>query len=429
MWRASTIDPSAGLLNDAPDTDTRCQDARAPRAGTLATLSPRGGHGADRRERPRQSAAADRTSRIVGLDAWRAVLLLGGPLVHSIAYGHSTASLEMIGTGSYLFRMAAFFAIAGFTGAMTMAEKRSGWLANRARQLVVPLCSMMLVVWMIRRATTPLPGHLAYADRLFPGHLWFLMSLIAITPAMLVTEKLGINARLVRWIDDHVAAFLGFMSALACASSIAPVYLAAMLHPLGTTLSIVLLSTVEYAVFYLLGFLICRSESCRAWLRHGAMMWTGPAIWAATMIVLTCGGALSVPHAQFLGTLLTGLTGCWMSVTVLASAVRITRISPAVKALSDASYSVYLFHFPIALVLAMLVPVLLPTLNPYLLYLLIVSVCTSGSLALHAGMSRSAGLLFLFNGRKMNWSASSIVRHVARAGTGQERASPASLSI
>ena len=77
-----------------------------------------------------------------GIDLFRAVLLLGGPFVHSANI--DPAFNGPVSFGSGLFRMAAFFAISGFLGAQTCGKPH--WLENRMIQVGIPALTGLLII-------------------------------------------------------------------------------------------------------------------------------------------------------------------------------------------------------------------------------------------------------------------------------------------
>lgn len=110
------------------------------------------------------------TRRLPGLDLFRGLLLIGGPLVHSTFIAPPAVAHAVI-EGSGLFRMAAFFAISGFLGGTTY---RPGWLRLRLVQVGVPALFGILI---LNRYQAYVGGKLLVVEI-----YWFLLALLAYMP-------------------------------------------------------------------------------------------------------------------------------------------------------------------------------------------------------------------------------------------------------
>lgn len=117
-------------------------------------------------------------NRIYGLDTYRAILLLAGPLIHSppAVAAELHLGIDLYGgmiRASGLFRMPVFFFIAGFLAAHAQG-KQIGWIQRRLTQLCVPLLSTwLLLVLPLQYFRIGVFKEGGYN----PVHLWFLMDL------------------------------------------------------------------------------------------------------------------------------------------------------------------------------------------------------------------------------------------------------------
>lgn len=366
-------------------------------------------------------------ARIVGLDTWRAILLLGGPLVHSIDYGWVAASpvrpLDTIAQGSHLFRVAAFFAIAGYLAALNQAKP--DWLASRMRQLVIPIISGSLLtlfivyeLWMCG-----LVGSMNWGA--LPGPLWFLISLAIVTPLLPWLDKIGVNQRIAAWANGRVLAFL----ATALIVTLVVNILCTMFGWLflqnvvqfGDLPVILLVKTPSNLCFYLLGFYCARIEACTAFLRATHLWVVSVAIWVLALILFWYTvEAASIPHANrelktaMLG--LTVLTEFVMSLAILSIALKMKRTSRIVRPLSRAAYSIFVLHMPFIWLLIPFVQGADPGIGPYAMYTTLVVGSLVLSYATHILLiERSPALSLLFNGKRLARDGAADARVRARA--------------
>jgi glucans biosynthesis protein C len=155
-------------------------------------------------------AVDQRRERVHALDATRAIVMLLGVVLHvawaylpgigphwPLADRSSSVALGLVFYVIHMFRMMAFYLIAGFFArALLQRYGMAGWLRNRFRRVVVPLVLAYLtlvpimtlaVAWsMVRsgRAGSASPiGLLLAQDGLPPFHLWFLYYLLLIYAA------------------------------------------------------------------------------------------------------------------------------------------------------------------------------------------------------------------------------------------------------
>ena len=310
------------------------------------------------------------SERIDYMDAARSVLMSLGVVLHSarpFAPGtpwliRDPAVLPLFGwivDFIHLFRMPAFFFISGFFCALTLERYGAGrFLRQRLPRLVLPLATVALLfnvpqmLWLIDLELLPSPGLRAWLDgEAWVLHLWFLLNLIlyftvaaAVGPRALDGVR-GIAARLPR-ADGLPGALLLVAGALAVFLLVLPLAFAGLLYErawiFGTWLGL-----VRFFCPFIIGFAAMSDMRLRdAWFRYG---------WITLVLALAARVAADrLPGDQ--GTFVDLLALHWGDlaatwVTLLLFRALVTGPSAFWRYMSDASYSLYLLHHPVILVL------------------------------------------------------------------------------
>lgn len=224
-------------------------------------------------------------SRLHYLDTMRGVLMLLGVVLHSarpyssgtwrVNDAHEIPVLDALGSTLHLFRMPAFFVVAGFF-AMYLICRRStpAFLRERMQRVGIPLLAMLLTVNMVQlwflsadRASsmddfvsqTLLP---ALMDGNLASHLWFLACLalyFALTAALAPRLRRLAAMQSEGW--SRRAANAVFLVALtaAVAAPLATAVAAKLVPALHVhVLGMVRFSTVlEYLPFFAVGTMLC----------------------------------------------------------------------------------------------------------------------------------------------------------------------------
>jgi glucan biosynthesis protein C len=349
-----------------------------------------------------------KTSRIYGLDAARAFLLLGGPLVHSVFITSATPSLDLVVEGSHLFRMAAFFCIAGFLFGMNPSVAHTGWLRPRLRQLLVPLVSVCCILYLLQiwvRYTYP---DLKLIGPMVPLHLWFLISLALISPVVLMMDRSGWGNTLAQWFDTHKRTLVPSIITLSIAMVLADQALFRYYrvnHVVISDLwSIIVTQTPRFAVFYLLGFFLARSPRTVACWNTPWIIALGPIGVIGTLIFynhfggegLLSGSLSAIKMTLYV---MTEITQVLMCLTIIFLALRVKTVHSSIMAFSRASYTVYLFHYVFIITVGYALVYHYPAMNQYVLYTLLVVSSLILSYGVHFVIKQSRLLLFIFNGK------------------------------
>jgi glucans biosynthesis protein C len=355
-------------------------------------------------------------SRIAGVDAWRAGLMVGGILFHAVPEGTGEPPLLAVHYVSTHFRMGAFMLISGFLAGMLAGRSDPAhWLASRFLRILVPLLTGAAITLPAMAALRIAASHAAVgAITLWANwyHLWFLVALLAYLPLtrllafgpageeiarrLLSTRAPGTGTQLRLILVLCGAGFCLFVLGL---------FVSALPVP-GPTLLNMMPQILGYAPLYAMGILLGRSEPLRRQALGGARV---PLALIAAMVAVELAAVVSLGEdwAGF-RTIVQALSGVTLpalgSLLILRSALAVRRVPLWVPRLSKAALTVYLVHFPIIKLLqALLHGFRLP---PYAEYLAVIGITALAAFGIHAfAVARSPVLLWLFNGRRMTPAA------------------------
>lgn len=366
------------------------------------------------------------------MDAVRALLMLLGVPYHVAriyadhqSYGvespDPSPTLTLLAGLLHSFRMEAFFIVAGLFAAIVLFRTSPRtFLANRVLRIGLPMLTCLALFPPLGQAVATLMvgaglASPSAAERLLPpAWLWWVMHLWFLGVLLLLTLLLAGAAELAgRWPPAAALAARGgaALSALTrhrfaiggtvLALLVALVWTLALLlkkaglnlQPLGHLFD--LRQAIRFAPFFFLGVALQARPDVRAWFNRPDP-WSLPLALAGSAL-FTLGEvkpALMAP-CNVLGA---GFAGIFWAQVITSFAVQHLHRPGRRRAwLAQASYTVYLFHFPIVLVLGLLfVAVALP---PLVEFALITALTLALSLLLYAGVSRSRLLLLLFNGK------------------------------
>lgn len=307
------------------------------------------------------------TRRYDGLDAVRAGAMLLGLAYHATYawlpdvarwYFVSDASpvpLLLTVTGVlHAFRMQLFFALSGFFSHLVFESRGAGaYFVDRSRRLLVPFVfALPLVVVLdvlLRRQALALglmspeygPGARVH---LSPVHLWFLVYLWSFCALAVALPAWGAPSRLVE------RALTRFPPALLLLA--VPTSLGLLLHPENQPqahLWPLPFEAFHYGLFFAFGWWLWPArEALPALTRHGA--WLTLAGLALALFVFS--GPL---QWQRVGHVLAGVVAWAMTLGALGLAFAVpSKPRPWLRFLVEASYWVYLVHYPVVLGLQLL---------------------------------------------------------------------------
>ncbi|MHA6721044.1 acyltransferase family protein [Sphingomonas sp. RS6] len=359
--------------------------------------------------------------RYIYLDNIRVLAMLLGVFVHAANLG-DFGPLELVTPISDAFRMALFFAVSGFLGAMLLQKRGSRrFLKDRLRNVLVPLiCGLFLlnpITWVL--AYVYAYGTLNVHDLIdavlqsrdvnshifvWHIHLWFLISLavyVLIAPILVPVVHRHRHA-LDRLAVSPLLASASLVGAIVIAS-LAWKVIATVLAKLVGDVPWIVEVTARYLPFYAMGILLYEAEAMRrAAVRPNLLIglivlgaYAGLASLTLPDIVTKAGWLAVLPAVR-----------CWATLAIMWCGLRfLDRASKAMDTLRSSIYTAYLFQYLLIYIAANAVGGLRD--QPVIFYTLLVSWAVISGVGLHVFViARSNTLLYLFNGRLRPQTAS-----------------------
>lgn len=371
---------------------------------------------------------ATKAPRLFYFDVARALLMfLGVPYHVARIYGNGrdnavlspdrSSALHFLAEFLHSFRMESFFVVAGFFSLLILArEPVWTWLRGRLVRIAVPLVCCTFLFAPIQTFTLTLyaerQGSLgwtsfaqAYWARLSTTpftimHLWFLHALLGLT------LLLGAFAFCVRRFPSLRAFFSRFLDGLQQITRL-PFWLGGLLLMLPGAVVWAVAPPPSpffpmffvnkawlFAPFFFFGAAMASRPELREWVirRDRIALVLAPIF---SLFFVWVEGNFASGH------LLEGVAACaaglfWLHAILSVASSHLNRHTPLVAYLCDASFSVYLFHLPIALLLAL--PMLRVQWPPLVEWFLLVAMTTLLSVLLHEIVRRSMLLSLMFNG-------------------------------
>lgn len=377
-------------------------------------------------EVPLVAGGRKKSERFFHLDALRAALMFWGILVHASTVEHS-GIFRAIAEVSGLVRMEAFFIISGFLAYMLL-KKYGAKTTVKKRLLAIGLPFLTALVVL-----NPATNYLVYcfhnppisfmdylaekgaADAKGPMnwhlHLWFLAALFvysllapllgrAVDAAMIAVRGLGPRA----WTSGRLAPLvpgLKFLSLslMVCAACVGARVVFELFKPfLNAEAHYVVRSIGNFLPYYVLGMVLFASVELRDIFSKARWFQT---ILACGLLYLSHRAAGDDPgRLQEVVILVaqTHLALCLSSLLFWLAGKLVRKENPVARSLSDAAYTVYLFHFLSLYVFAILLRPLIPQTIPLLAAISIATFVTT--LGLHRFVIRRIPVLeLLFNGK------------------------------
>lgn len=362
-------------------------------------------------------------------DALRAFLmLLGIPYHAALAYRPGRDWIVLSHQGAevftylaeliHLFRMPAFFLVAGYFAAMLLSRRAPGtWLRGRFERLSMPFLASILVLVPAMNLVCELSGlplreafsswreHSFHSAGYWVRHLWFIIVLLycSAAAAWLVRHRprlaqATLSARIDRWLARNFALALlalGVALGLWEAFAIELFYAAGLATPLPQEV-LRLEEFIAYAPWFALGCLLARTQHLLYQAMRFSLDITALAV-ISTFASLWFLDALWPPIGRFVATFAALAT---TQVLIAAMARFADRPIPAVRKLVAASFVIYLVHMPIIIVLIELgTHVPLPVVPKAFAVMLLALPLSYGAWGI---VSRSSLLSFLFNGERLS---------------------------
>jgi glucan biosynthesis protein C len=305
-----------------------------------------------------------------GLDVARAILLLGGPIVHA-AVMMNPGTLDpskfdlFYGSINYvsgLFRMQTFFVISGFLAAMYV--HRENWLLGRVRSIGIPFLAgwvilVPLTIWLFRDNVW---GVVMLRNRVYdniptPLHMWFLLTLLF--SAVLVSyarnligvvsdklKKLPLWVTAIVFVVMLIVSDLGFRMLVWTGGH--------GYSPPVTEFGTAIIRSPYFIAFYLLGFVMFRDRRIVTLAMNKTVWLLGAITLGVALVGYNLHTTQHVMVDNIARELFLSITSLLLSVAVFGIAMMIRKSNAVANRLSDASYSVYLFHMPMLALVWML---------------------------------------------------------------------------
>ena len=362
-------------------------------------------------------------SRLYWLDGARAFLITLGILLHAsriydtsgawlVHDASSSVGFEALWRVIHIFRMPAFFIVAGFFCALGLRRHGGrGFLPRRFLRIGVPMLAIALTFnvaqdWLLYAHETGrklIPVYLEserfadfWRDANWQSHLWFLHYLLAYSALAWLWEKLG--GRDVALPAVRVSSWL-WTSMLALTAFIAPA--ASALLPRGYDIWLGLASPysfLAYLPYFAFGYaLYLRPDWLASFARFSRRSAAGLLVLAAAeaWLALRADPAWA-EHPRFYVEAMIAWSLCRGVFAAFRALVR--RPSPRLRYFSEASLSIYLFHH--IFVVGLGVAFSKAAYNIMLEFAATVGIALAASLAIHHFLILRAPLLrLLFNGR------------------------------
>jgi glucan biosynthesis protein C len=348
------------------------------------------------------------TQRIYGLDAMRAILLMGGPLVHAADITHFTKPVGMIVHTSGTFRMATFFVISGFIVASLREARHWRWLMVRARQLVVPILATTVIMALFNLwhdFTHPAPYD---KDVLYPLHLWFLIALAIMSPLTVLMDATAVTTSVSTFINRHPQLLLAGLIGATIGMRIATgVYKRHYNFETPVWGMLFICQIPKFALYYIAGFILARSKLALDYFNKSSFVAVGVSVFVLSIAYYYWNyDVLNVArnqnqHTYFLN-VFEEFASAITSVTIVILGVRMKNIPSLFIKASKTSYTIYLFHMPIILFLTGLMTLYDVSLSTYPRYLFLATISTVLSVFIHLAIRDVPIAMFLFNGRPLN---------------------------
>lgn len=316
----------------------------------------------------------------------------------------------------HTFRMSGFFLLAGFFSIMILDRKDPlSWLKTRLFRLGVPLLSATLLIVpfqiVVQAQALVVSGVLPPADLYaytlaqlthfgepWISHLWFLWCLIAYCVGLAMLYALvggaklraGLNG-LVGWVGRNRIVSLVVFAGLCAAGA----YVQSVVVNASPYYGNAVINYNSYILYFCLGVVLFNSMKMQSLLIK-----PGPIAFGVGLVL----AAISIlPHTELLGhtaKVMAGIAGALLIVGFISNMAHKYFNTPnaKVRKLVDASFTIYLFHHPIIIVLATLF--LMVNLPPIIEFVIIAVTAGVSSYMIHQLISKSTILMVMFNGIK-----------------------------
>jgi glucan biosynthesis protein C len=353
------------------------------------------------------------SGRIYFLDSARAILmLLGIPYHTALIYAQknewefarsddSSGFLAHLAETIHIFRMPLFFVVAGYFAFMMLSRKGPrAWFGGRTVKLGVPLVAAVfllnpLSLW----AQDDSMSLMTRVGDHWLAHLWFLTTLLMQCGVLALLAMTPLRRRFEVMVESFAdRPVLGIVALVVLTSGLSG--LGSMLGkhvPDTLVLKITVLSAIGYLPYLLMGVAMRMSPRMLGFMSTSSLLNVVVTMLAVAFLLQVPWGGFSINVVR----MFVSTVACIGVARALFAMCRLLLNVPsqAVRKVADASFTVYLVHFPLLNVFYRWVePAGIPAVSEFLL---LVGLVTAASFAIHAVIERSGLLMFLFNGVPM----------------------------
>lgn len=389
------------------------------------------------------SAQSETDSRDHFWDSLRALLLLLGIPYHAalsyqpgqdfiVRSGEGAAVFPYLAEFIHIFRMPAFFMIAGYFSALLLARREpETWLKARFLRLGVPFVMAIATLVPVMNFVCEL-STMSYADAMgswwhnslssggyWVRHLWFIVVLLYCSTAAVALLRWRpalrvavLPIRFDRWIAAHPLASLlgvGVIVGLWEAAAVEAFYYFGFATNIPQQV-LRLDELIMYAPYYIMGCVLARSPHVLERVTRFSPDVAVVALFSTAFYLLNW-HEFSPAAGRFMAT----IAALAMTQTLIAAARSLAdRPIPLIQRLTKASFVIYLFHMPIVVSLVWAGQyVVLPVEAKFLVATGLTLLLSYGAWVL---ISRSKVLSFLYNGDRMPAWLRPSLKSPARSG-------------
>lgn len=297
--------------------------------------------------------------RIEGLYAWRALLMLAGVMLHATMGHEDVPALAAINIVSGSFRMGTFFMISGLLSgfALLRRDDPAAWMRGRIYQVGVPTLFGLAVICPAIELIEAPSG--AAVGTINPYHLWFLVALLAYTLFAYAVHRVDLSWRVFEHVERRSSTARALQLALIGVTGLLSFILMGLAFPVMAAaparwqpLLRELPLLTGYAPTFLLSFTAARAATVRRTLIASVRV---------PVLVLVCAAIALLERNGWLGTL--PPLGPWCAnivlvacaawcppaatALILRSAMAIRRVPAPLRLAADASFTIYILHYPV----------------------------------------------------------------------------------
>jgi glucans biosynthesis protein C len=332
------------------------------------------------------------------LDFSRAFFLLLGVILHAAVFCENSVTAALIWETIHSFRLPGFFLLAGFFSALSLARSSpERFLLKRFFRLCVPLVSVTAINLLLNCGNRTNWQDFSREESFtywwsgdWLQHLWFLSTLLTYVLILFLTVKAfpQLPKAIAEWRPSWAQIII--LSGVVCFACVKLDKALALIGIQPSLLILDLFRTEKYPVYFGLGYILFHSKHLAASLHENPKK----CVLGVLMFTTLC--LADFPERKYLLQLVEPAYVVALSGVVFWFASRfVSESSILIKQLCDASYTIFLFHWPLQITLNRFFST---GASPALKFLVLVSAGFLIPFLLHRRFASSEFFRFLFNG-------------------------------